>query len=128
MTLLPIKEDFIARTLAHVPGILGKLGYVAELRRNGKYEHWGLTRIYGEQAAQRALTELHGGLFLQVLRTPLQRLSEDLVRSAAAQDLDVRSYLNEILRNESSLIPRNLGGGSEAHFRSVITALSALYR
>jgi hypothetical protein len=128
LTLLAIKDDFSRRTLANVPGVLGKLGYVAELRQNGRYAHWGLERIYGEEGTQRAIAEVHRGLFLQVLRTPLRRLLEDVTRSAAAQSTDVRQYLATVLRDPSSLVPVNLGGGSEAHFNSVVAALWSLLR
>jgi hypothetical protein len=128
VTLLPIKDDFFERTLAHIPGVLGKLGYVAELRANGHYVHWGLERVYGEAGTQRTVAEVHRGLFLQVLRTPLRQLMEDATRSAAAQRSDVRHYLEAILRNPRALTPPNLGGGSLAHFNSVVAALLSLLR
>jgi len=128
VTLLAIKDDFFERTLARIPGVLGKLGYVAELRENGRYTHWGLERIYGEEGMQRAVTEVHRGLFLQVLRTPLRRLLEDATRSAVAQRTDVRQYLETVLQDPRSLVPVNLGGGSEAHFNSVVAALWSLLR
>ena len=126
MTLLPIKDDFLERTLVNIPGVLGKLVYVAELRENGNYLHWGLARTYSGDALQRALAEVHRGLFLQVLRTPLRRLLEDVMRSAAAQRSDVRVYLETVLRDSRSLAPPNLGGGSQAHFNSVVAALLSL--
>lgn len=126
MTLLAIKDDLFARTLATIPGLLGKLGYVAELREDGRYVHWGLERIYGEEGMQRTMAEVHRGLFLQVLRTPLRRLSEDVTRAAAAQHSEVRQYLGKVLREPRSLVPASLGGGSEAHFNSVVAALWSL--
>lgn len=128
MTLLAIKDDFIERTLAKVPGVLGKLGYVAELRESGRYVHWGLERIYGEEGMQRTVGDVHRGLFLQVLRTPLRQLMEDATRSAAAQRSDVRSYLEGILKHPHALVPPHLGGGSVAHFNSVVAALLSLLR
>lgn len=127
MTLLPIKDDFLERTLVKIPGVLGKLDYLAELRENGKYVHWGLARIYGEEVLQRTLAEVHRGLFLQVLRTPLRQLLEE-VRRSAAQPNEVKRYLETLVRDVRSLAPPNLGGGSEAHFHSVIRALLSLLR
>jgi len=126
MTLLAIKDDFLQRSLARVPGLFGKLGYVAELRADGRYVHWGLERVYGEESSQRVVAEVHRGLFLQVLRMPLRRLLEDATQAAAAQRTDVRKYLEAILRDPQSLIPPNLGGGSVAHFNSVVAALLSL--
>ena len=128
MTLLPIKDDFVLRTLAGVPGLLGKLNYVAELRENDQYVHWGLERVFGEETMQRAVADIHRGLFLQVLRTPLRRLLQDAAHSAAAQNSQLRPYLQTILKDAHSLVPPKLGGGSEAHFNSVVTALLSLLR
>jgi hypothetical protein len=128
LTLLAIKDDFIERTLAQVPGVLGKLGYIAELRENGRYVHWGLERIYGEEGMQRTVGEVHRGLFLQVLRTPLRQLMEDARRSATAQHSEVKGYLEAILKDARGLVPPHLGGGSAAHFNSVVAALLSLLR
>ena len=128
MTLLAVKDDFLQRTLANIPGVLGKLEYVAQLRADGRYLHWGLERIYGEETMQRTLAEVHRGLFLQVLRTPLRRLLEDVTRAAAAQSFEVREYLENVLREPRLLVPPSLGGGSEAHFNSVVAALWSLLR
>ena len=125
MTLLSIKDDFLERTLVKIPGVLSKLDYVAELQKNGKYVHWGLARIYGEEVLQRTLREVHRGLFLQVLRTPLRQLLEEVTRSAAEPN-DVKRYLETLLQEAPSLAPPNLGGGSEAHFNSIIRALLSL--
>jgi len=125
VTLLPIKDDFLERTLVKIPGVLSKLDYVAELQKNGKYVHWGLARIYGEEVLQRTLREVHRGLFLQVLRTPLRQLLEEVTRSAAEPN-DVKRYLKTLLGDVRSLAPANLGGGSEAHFNSIIRALLSL--
>ena len=128
MTLLSIKDDLLQRTLANIPGVLGKLDYVAELREGGKYTHWGLARIYGEEVLQRTMGEVHRGLFLQVLRTPLRQLLEEVKGAAAAQRSDARQYLEALSQDARLLIPPNLGGGSAAHFNSVVAALLSLLR
>jgi hypothetical protein len=126
VTLLAIKDDFFERTLARIPGMFGKLGYVAELREEGRYVHWGLERIYGEEGLQRTMAEVHRGLFLQVLRTPLRQLLEDVTHSAAGQRSDVKDYLETFLRDRRLFVPPNVGGGSAAHFNSVVAALLSL--
>lgn len=127
MTLLSVKDDFLQHTLANVSGTLGKLVYVSELWENDRYVHWGLTRIYGEEATQRALREVHRALFLQVLRTPLRQLLEDVVPSAAGKCVDPTQFVESLVRNSTSLIPPEIGGGSLAHFHSTIEALSLLF-
>ena len=86
MALKSALEDLLGTTLAEVPGTVGKVGYLASLRdgASGTYAHWGLTRTYGEMAAQQALAEAHRLLFLRMLRTPLRALRDDVVISSGA--------------------------------------------
>jgi hypothetical protein len=127
VTLLPIRDDFVLRTLSNIPGILGKLDYVSELRENDRYLHWGLTRIYGEEATQRALEEVHCELFLQMLRTPLPQLVKDLACSAAGKLVEPRDFLESLVRKSKSLLPPEVGGGSVVHFNSIVAALLLLH-
>ena len=66
MALKSALEDLLGTTLAGVAGTVGKIEYLASLRdaASGAYSHWGLTRAYGEMAAQHALAEAHRLLFL----------------------------------------------------------------
>jgi hypothetical protein len=126
MTFLSASEDFLATTLAALPGVWGKLQYLSSLRSDGTYDHWGLTRLHGEAAVQRALGEAHRDVFLQILRTPLAPLLEEASLSAAEQELDAASYLRRLSQASPALLPPDLGGGMEAHFSSVLKALSKL--
>ena len=86
MTFLSASEDFLATTLAALPGVWGKLQYLSGLRsEGGTYDHWGLTRLHGEAAVARALGEAHRNVFLKVLQTPLAPLLEEAALSAAEQ-------------------------------------------
>ena len=58
--------------------------FTVELQASGNYSHWGLTRAYGEVAAQQALAEAHRLLFLRLLRTPLRTLRDDVMVSSEA--------------------------------------------
>src|ERR1700675_1472649 len=127
MTFLSASEDFLATTLAALPGVWGKLRYLAGLRsEGGAYDHWGLSRLHGEAAVQRALGAAHRDMFLQILRTPLEPLLEEASLSAAEQELDAGSYLRGLAQDSQSLLPRDLGGGMETHVSSVLKALSEL--
>jgi hypothetical protein len=54
------REDFEQNTLNSVPGTLGKLEYLAQLREeNGRYFHWGLARLHGDEAAGATLEQVH---------------------------------------------------------------------
>jgi hypothetical protein len=127
MTFLSASEDFLATTLAALPGVWGKLQYLSGLRsEGGAYDHWGLTRLHGEAAVQQALGEAHRAVFLRILRTPLAPLLEEAGLSAAEQELDAESYLRSLSQESPALLPHDLGGGMEAHFSSVLKALSKL--
>ncbi|HUK87043.1 MAG TPA: hypothetical protein VLT85_05215 [Terriglobales bacterium] len=129
MTLLPISDDFVHTTLRAVPGLLGKLHYVAGLRgEDGRYAHWGLARVYGQPAAQRTLAEAHLSLFLKVLRAPLKELWEDLRQMAAAEGEKPAVFAQSLKASLPALLPAELGGGSARHFSSVLEGLSTLGR
>lgn len=129
MTLLSVGDDFVHTTLRAVPGLLGKLRYVAGLRgEDGRYTHWGLARVYGEPAAQRALAEAHLALFLQVLRAPLRELLEDVGQMAAADGEKPAACAERLRAGLPGLLPPALGGGSARHFSSVLEGLSSLTR
>lgn len=106
-------EDFCLRTLAALVGAWQRLQHMAEMRASdGRYRHWGLSRTFGDAAAQRALAQAHTELFLQVLRMPLRSLAGE---ASTTQMSELASYL-----------PGNLEGGIPEHFSSIVSALQAL--
>jgi hypothetical protein len=128
MTLKSALEDLLGTTLAGVTGIAGKVEYVASLRdtESGAYSHWGLTRAYGEPAAQHALAEAHRLVFLRLLRTPLRALRDDVIVSSGALQMSAGEYVESLRSRAPALLPPDLGGGSARHFSSVLQALSIL--
>ena len=129
MSLSSALEDLLHTTLAACPGMLNKLDYLASLRQvEGGYGHWGLVRVHGEAAAQRALAESHSILISEILHTPLRSLLAEVDKSAATKDEAVPTYLEDLSKRYSELMPEQAGGGSSSHFSSVLHALSALAR
>ncbi len=129
MVLLSALEDLLTRTLAAIPGLLGRLEYVSSLKVDGHYGHWGLSRVYGERAAQRTLGEAHRTLLGEVLQTPLEMLVEDSESSCLAQGRDTTAYLQELQDRRTNLLPeKDAGAATTRHFNSVLSALSALTR
>ncbi|SRR5579883_413282 len=121
------KDDFERNTLNSIPGTLGKLEYLAQLREeNGRYFHWGLARAHGDDAAAGALRETHLSQFLAVLRAPLTELWNEIRQNAETHQLPVNEYVRELLRLGRALIPPVVDGGSNQHFNSVLLALSEL--
>lgn len=128
MTLQSALEDLLGTTLAGVAGIVGKIEYLASLRdaQSSAYSHWGLSRAYGEQAAQQALAEAHRLLFLRLLRTPLRALLDDVMVSSGALQITAGEYMERFRSRMPTLLPQDLSGGSARHFSSVLHALSVL--
>lgn len=128
MALRSALEDLLGTTLAEVAGTVGKIGYLASLRdaASGTYAHWGLSRTYGERAAQQALAEAHHLLFLRMLRTPLHVLRDDVMASSGALQMTAGEFMERLQSQAPALLPQDLGGGSARHFSAVLHALSSL--
>ena len=121
------REDFERSTLNSVPGILGKLEYLAQLREeNGRYFHWGLARLHGDEAAGATLEQAHLSQFLALLRTPLPQLWDEIQQAAETHQVKAEEYVRELQQLGQALVPPATGGGSQRHFNSVLQALSAL--
>ncbi|HEY6339638.1 MAG TPA: hypothetical protein VIW68_14190 [Candidatus Sulfotelmatobacter sp.] len=128
MTLKSALQDVRETTLAAVSGLLGKLSYLASLRRvHGGYQHWGIARVYGPEAAERALKTAHGEVLALVLRAPLASLTEDLEATSSSKGLppqecveDMRGKFDDLVLGEGKDLPKT------AHLNSVLTALSCL--
>jgi hypothetical protein len=127
MTLKSALEDLTGTTLRAISGILGKLQYVSDLRApGGSYQHWGLARVHGEIAAQRALTQAHQSLVSQLLQTPLRKLLDDVQASSSAQGVLPSAYLENLYDRTAGLLPPNPAAASARHLNSVLHALSSL--
>jgi hypothetical protein len=129
MRLKSAVEDFEANTLRAVPGLLGKLSYVGRLQDDkgtgdGRYEHWGLAEVYGDDAAQRAIRTSHRVLLSEVLREPLAGLLKDVPVSCSNEDLTEGEFLASLTLAHA--LPTRLSPAARAHLGSVLSALSAL--
>jgi hypothetical protein len=128
MALFSALDDFFSRTLSGLPGVLAKLDYISGLRHpdTGLYSHWGLSRVYGDTAAQQAMAEAHSLLIAQILETPLRKLMEDAGCCCEGDTAQRALFLEELIQRSPVLLPEQVGGGSSRHFNSVLHALSAL--
>jgi len=108
-------EDFLKTTMTAMPGYWYKLVYLAGLRsKSDKYGHWGMARRYGLTASHSAISAAHSDLFLEVLRTPINKLVEDV--SSPAESENQGQFLDELWENRGRMVPTDLGGGSAKHF------------
>ena len=129
MVLLSAYEDLVLRTFPSLPGLIGRLDYVAGLRGEaGEYEHWGLSQAHDLRAAQAAFARAHTELWLEVLRTPVTKLQQDLLATVSEKGQEPLDYVEQLVQRGKVLVPGNLGGGSVRHFNCVLLTLSSLSR
>jgi hypothetical protein len=128
MTLKSALQDAKETTLAAVSGLLGKLTYLASLRRaEGRYKHWGMELVYGPESSQRALKMAHAEIVAGVLRAPLKSLVEDLDESSRGIGVAARPYVEQMREHLNELIPGERPESPAAsHLNSVLLALSCL--
>lgn len=119
--------DFEGSTLDAVPGLLGKLRYVALLHNGaGAYSHWGLEKVHGSGTAEKAIRVSHGALVGRILKTPLRDLADDLKWSAAGAQTTDFDFLSSLTMPLGHILPTQRVDALEKHFRSVLQTLSAL--
>jgi hypothetical protein len=127
MKLLSPIDDFLTNTLSALGSLLDRLEYVAGLQQSdGKYQHWGLARTYGEQVAHEVIEDVHCFNYLEALRTPLKGLMDEVNRGGAKKGLDEISYVRDLLAIAPRLVPHRPTGGSIKHLDSVLLALLKL--
>ncbi len=120
-------EDLTETTLHPICGMLAKLDYLSSLRVvGGSYMHWGLVRVHGESAAQQAIAEAHRSMLSRILRSPLQRLVQDLEVSSEPKGITPWVYLQNLWARTPDLLPPQPNTASARHFNSVLHALSSL--
>jgi hypothetical protein len=128
MTLKSALQDVKETTLAAVSGLLGKLAYLASLRRaHGRYEHWGMELIHGAESAERALRTAHAEIVAGVLRTPLGSLVEDLYESSRSTGVPASAFVDGMRQHFDELVPgESRDSPAASHLNSVLLALSSL--
>ncbi|MGO9166544.1 MAG: hypothetical protein ACLP56_06700 [Candidatus Sulfotelmatobacter sp.] len=127
MTLKSALQDLRETTLAAISGLLAKLAYLGSLRRReGGYQHWGMSLLHGEEASDRALRAAHTEALSTVLRTPISGLVEDLRESNQAGQENTGAYLAEMREQFDDLLPSPPDAVSASHLNSVLIALSSL--
>lgn len=128
MTLKSALQDVKETTLSAISGLLAKLSYLASLRRgHGRYEHWGIQMVHGEESSERALKTAHAEVVARVLQTPLDVLVEDLEESSRGSGVAPQAYVEEMREHFEALLPGDRQDTpSSAHLSSVLLALSSL--
>ena len=108
---------------------LARLKYLVDARApDGTYSHWGLTKMYGETTLQQAMSQTHTSAFVDVLRTPVDRLADEIVCNARAAGVTPETYLRTISERVTTVSPENHLGGCEEHLKMILFVLSCLAR
>jgi len=120
--LLNIAEDFKKYTLRPLPTLLEKLVYVSSLLSEGRYLHWGLSRIFGDKKAQTAIRSVHSELALELVRAPIRSLYQEY------HAVTERTQPAELLTAESLVLRAPVNGDEllSAHLRLVQESLVAV--
>jgi hypothetical protein len=127
MTLKSAVQDLRDTSLAAISGLLAKLTYLGSLhRKEGGYDHWGMSLVHGEDASDRALKAAHTEVLSQVLRTPLSDLQEDLRESSRTAQKSAAAYIEGMRERVTDLLPSPEDEASARHLSSVLAALSSL--
>ena len=127
MTLKSALQDVKQTTLSAISGLLGKLSYLASLRRHGRYEHWGIQMVHGEESSERALKTAHAEVVARVLQTPLKVLVEDLEESSRGSGIAAQAYVEKMREHFDALLPGDRQDTpASTHLNSVLLALSSL--
>ncbi len=123
--ILDASEDFKRRTLRTLPTILEKLVYICSLQTGeGLYRHWGLSRIFGEQKAQDAISSTHREVAVELIRVPIKEIYEEFLdakeRPAGAELLNPQSFVLNAPSNDDELL--------SAHLRLIRDSMESLAR
>ena len=92
--LFNVAEDFKRYTLNALPTLLEKMAYISSLQNTeGRYRHWGLSRLFGDHRAQKGIGSVHSELAMNLIRVP--------IRSIYREYSDQRGEHPEFLEPES---------------------------
>jgi len=118
-------ED-VSRSLEALSGRFSQLLYLASLRdRAGDYQHWGLSREYGEARARAAFSHLHRTTYDSFLQADLSELLLVLRKCCERNGRDPEAVLTELI-HEGAVKPTGVQEHSVMHFNYVLASLLAL--
>lgn len=93
-------DELWRHTISQIPSSFGRLVYLASLRdqNTGRYEHHGLSQMFGEDESDRALRQSHEQTFAGWLGFDLKRQKEDLDLYLSAFQVEKRTILATWIR------------------------------
>jgi hypothetical protein len=116
-------RDFKERSLGALPTLLERLAYICSLQTEaGTYDHWGLRRIFGEEAAHDAILEAHNEAAMELIRTPVREIYKEYQEAVGRQEGP------RVLRPESLVLTAPVNGDEllSAHLRLLQESTAAV--
>jgi hypothetical protein len=93
------EADLYRNTLIEIPTSFGRLVYLSALRTHtGRYEHHGMSQIYGKGETNRVLRECHAQTFADWLCFGLEQQKADLDLYLSAFGADRRRVIETWIR------------------------------
>ena len=78
--ILDAKDDFKRRTLSALPTLLEKLAYICSLQTaGGEYTHWGMSRVFGRESANRAIHAAHNETACALISVPVKNIYDQFL-------------------------------------------------
>lgn len=124
--------DVWRRTLSQIPTVYGRLVYLASLRSadSGRYEHHGLSLLFGAAEANQALCECHEQTFAQWLDFTLEEQKADLSLYIADLGTEKRALIENwlLLAPYRNLMPALAGSPERDLFLNDLAILLDLLK
>jgi hypothetical protein len=118
-------EDFKERSLRALPTLLERLAYICSLQtETGSYEHWGLSRVFGNRLAQDAILRAHAETAGELIRVPIREIYQEY------QDAVSRPEGPQVLHAESFVLKAPVTGDEllSAHLDLLQNSVAAVAR
>ncbi len=118
-------EDFKERSLRALPTLLERLAYICSLQtESGSYEHWGLSRVFGNRLAQDAILRAHAETAGELIRVPIREIYQEY------QDAVSRPEGPQVLHPESFVLKAPVTGDEllSAHLDLLQNSVAAVAR
>lgn len=92
--------DLWRNTLNQIPSTFGRLVYLSSLRdqNTGRYEHHGLTQMFGESETDTALRDSHEETFADWLASSMEQQKDDLDLYLSSFQSDRRTIVGTWIR------------------------------